>query len=72
MESYGFEEIYSVGGTGVVAVLRGDQDESILLRADIDALPLDEKVALPYASKIPGVMHACGHDAHTAMLLGAA
>jgi metal-dependent amidase/aminoacylase/carboxypeptidase family protein len=61
-----------VGGTGVVAILRGRRDESILLRADIDALPLTEKVALPYASLVPGVMHACGHDANTAILLGAA
>ena len=59
--------------TGVVAVLRGAHPgRTIALRADIDALPIQEETDLPFASKTPGVMHACGHDCHTAMLLGAA
>lgn len=62
-----------VGGTGIVATLtRGNSNRSIGLRADMDALPITETTGLPYASKIPGVMHACGHDGHTASLLGAA
>jgi amidohydrolase len=59
--------------TGVVAVLQGAHPgRTIALRADIDALPIQEETALPYASKTPGVMHACGHDGHAAMQLAAA
>jgi hippurate hydrolase len=59
--------------SGVVATLRGAKPgRSILLRADMDALPMPEDTGLPFASKKPGAMHACGHDAHTAMLVGAA
>ena len=59
--------------TGVVAVLRGDRPgRTIALRADIDALPIQEETDLPYASEVPGVMHACGHDGHAAMQLAAA
>jgi amidohydrolase len=62
-----------VGGTGVVATLsRGASNRSVGLRADMDALPIAETTGLPYASGRPGVMHACGHDGHTASLLGAA
>ncbi|TVQ61505.1 MAG: amidohydrolase [Phycisphaerales bacterium] len=63
------------GGTGVVAYLpatRPDARGAIGLRADMDALPIHEATGAPYASETPGVMHACGHDGHTAMLLGAA
>ncbi len=61
------------GSTGFVATLRGAAPgPSVLLRGDMDALPMPEHTELPYASKIAGVMHACGHDAHTAMLVGAA
>ena len=60
-----------IGKTGVVGYL-GEGRPAIGIRADMDALPLQEMNEVPYASKIPGVMHACGHDAHTAMLLGAA
>lgn len=60
--------------TGTIAILRGDAggDRTILLRGDMDALPMPEQTGLPYASQIEGRMHACGHDAHTAMLVGAA
>lgn len=60
--------------TGLVAVLKGGGGEgrSVLLRGDMDALPMPEETGLPFASTTPGVMHACGHDAHTAMLAGAA
>lgn len=62
-----------IGGTGVVAVLKeGSSDRTIGLRADMDALPIQEKTALAYASRNPGVFHGCGHDGHIAMLLGAA
>jgi len=63
----------NVGGHGVVATLkRGASDRSVGLRADMDALPILEANDLPYASRTPGVMHACGHDGHTVSLLGAA
>lgn len=62
------------GGTGLVAHIEGQEPNSrvIALRADMDALPIEEVNEVPYRSKVPGVMHACGHDAHTACLLGAA
>jgi len=60
--------------TGFVAILRGGRDNgrTVLLRGDHDALPMQEETGLPFASKVPGAMHACGHDSHTAMLVGAA
>ena len=61
------------GGTGVIAEIRGAAaGKTIALRADIDALPLPDELEQPYRSRRPGVCHACGHDGHTAMLLGAA
>ena len=62
-----------IGGHGIVATLRrGHAQRRVGLRADMDALPITEDTGLPYASKSSGVMHACGHDGHTASLLGAA
>jgi amidohydrolase len=60
--------------TGLIAILRGGSDNgrAVLLRGDMDALPMQEETGLPFASTVPGAMHACGHDAHTAMLVGAA
>ena len=73
LASWGYEVERGIGDTGVVGRLqRGDGSRSIGLRADMDALPILEDTGLPYASKKPGVMHACGHDGHTTMLLGAA
>lgn len=69
------EVVEGLGRTGVVGVIRGRSNASgrrIGLRADMDALPIQEATGLPHASKTPGVMHACGHDGHTTMLLGAA
>ncbi|RFU12849.1 M20/M25/M40 family metallo-hydrolase, partial [Rhodobacteraceae bacterium W635] len=76
LRAFGCDEVVTgVGRSGVVGVIRGKSDTKgrvIGLRADMDALPMAEKTGLPYASKTPGKMHACGHDGHTAMLLGAA
>ena len=65
---------FRVGATGVLGTIRGKRGpgRKIVLRADTDALPIQDGKAVPYASQCPGVMHACGHDAHTAALLGAA
>ena len=69
----GYEVEEGVGKHGVVASLKvGDSDRAIGLRADFDALPIEEVNTLPYKSDVPGVAHLCGHDGHTAMLLGAA
>ena len=74
LSGLGLEVRSRVGGHGVVGLLRGGKGEgrTVALRADMDALPMCEETGLPYASETDGVMHACGHDAHTAMLLGAA
>ena len=62
-----------IGKTGIVAVLEGGKPgPTIAIRADMDALPINEPAGLPFASKVPGKMHACGHDAHTAIVLGVA
>ncbi len=74
LAEFGVDEVVTgIAGTGVVGVIRGSQQGGAIgLRADIDALPITEATGLPYASQTPGVMHACGHDGHTTMLLGAA
>jgi hippurate hydrolase len=76
LRAFGCDEVTEgIGRTGVVGVIRGRTNTSgrtIGLRADMDALPIHEQTGLPYASRTPGAMHACGHDGHTAMLLGAA
>ncbi len=76
LKSFGCDEVVSgIGRTGVVGVIRGrkgSSNKAIGLRADMDALPIEEATGLPYKSTVPGKMHACGHDGHTAMLLGAA
>ncbi len=79
LKAFGCDEVVTgIGKTGVVGVIRGNKKSAgsgvkmIGLRADMDALPMDEETNLPYRSTNPGKMHACGHDGHTAMLLGAA
>ena len=75
LKSFGCDEVVTgIGRTGVVGVIRGSKpgDKVIGMRADMDALPIHEATNKPYASKTPGKMHACGHDGHTSMLLGAA
>ncbi|WP_337262635.1 MULTISPECIES: M20 aminoacylase family protein [unclassified Serratia (in: enterobacteria)] len=70
---WGYKVIRGIGGTGVVGILKaGNGTKSIGLRADMDALPIEETTGLPYASRISGAMHACGHDGHTTTLLAAA
>ena len=79
LKAFGLDEVHAgIGRTGVIGVLHGaggkaaGEAESVLLRADMDALPIHEESGVPHASTQEGVMHACGHDGHTAMLLGAA
>jgi hippurate hydrolase len=73
LQAWGYEVERGLGGTGVVGrLVRGDGGRRLGLRADMDALPIDEATGLGYASCNAGVMHACGHDGHTAMLLAAA
>jgi amidohydrolase len=76
LRAFGCDEVATgIGRTGVVGVIRGRNCASsrvVGLRADMDALPMQEETGLPYASETDGAMHACGHDGHTAMLLGAA
>jgi amidohydrolase len=76
LRGFGCDEVVTgLGRTGVVGVIRGRTDSAgrvVGLRADMDALPMTEATGLPHASTVPGAMHACGHDGHTAMLLGAA
>ena len=72
LERLGCEVTRGVGVTGVVGVLRNGAGPTVLLRADMDALPMDEATGLPYASEVPGVAHSCGHDLHMAWLMGAA
>jgi hippurate hydrolase len=79
LKAFGCDEVVpGIGRTGVVGVIRGRKPANgsgakvLGLRADMDALPIEEQTGLAYASTIPGKMHACGHDGHTAMLLGAA
>jgi hippurate hydrolase len=75
LKAFGVDEVVTgIGRTGVVGIIRGNgsSGRTIGLRADMDALPMTEKTGKPWASKVPGKMHACGHDGHTAMLLGAA
>jgi amidohydrolase len=79
LTSLGYDVAQGIGGTGVVGSLRrgqaghtGQTSQAIGLRADMDGLPLEEHGSLPYKSRHPGVMHACGHDGHMAMVLGAA
>ena len=76
LKDFGIEVIEEFGKTGVVGIIQGKEnkgeEKSIAIRADMDALPMTEKTNLPYSSKNEGAMHACGHDGHSTMLLGAA
>src|SRR3954452_14785671 len=80
LRKQGYEVTEGVGGTGVVGLLRNGDGATVLLRADMDALPIEESTGLPYASKASGtdrfdqataIAHSCGHDMHVAWLMGA-
>lgn len=74
LEEWGISYRYPIGGEGICATIKGKNPDKrrIALRGDMDALPITEETAVEYKSTVPGVMHACGHDVHTACLLGAA
>ena len=72
LQAWGYQVTRNVGGHGLVATLKNGEGKGIALRADMDALPIQEETQKPYASQHAGTMHACGHDGHTAMLLAAA
>src|SRR3989442_1721713 len=73
LKALGIQVKQGIGGTGILGILKGPKPGRVVaLRADMDALPLDETAEVEFKSKIKGVMHACGHDTHVAMLLGAA
>ncbi len=72
LEGWGYEVTRGIAGTGLVGTLRRGEGRTLAIRADMDALPIEEQTGLPYASGNPGVMHACGHDGHTTILLAAA
>ena len=72
VKELGYEVTTGVGGTGVVAVLKNGSGPVVMLRTELDALPVTEQTGLPFSSKIPGVMHACGHDLHMAAWAGTA
>ena len=73
LEEHGIEYQKDIAVTGVLAIVRGKKEgKTVLLRGDMDALPIEEEADVPYKSKVKGVMHACGHDSHAAGLLGAA
>ncbi|PJN34676.1 amidohydrolase [Streptomyces sp. CB02959] len=72
LTAYGYDVTTGIGVTGVTGVLRNGPGPVVLLRADMDALPVTENSGVPYASTVPGRMHACGHDVHVTCLLGAA
>ncbi|NRQ37023.1 amidohydrolase [Nonomuraea sp. NN258] len=72
LRAAGYDTTEGVGGTGVAALLRNGDGPTVMIRADLDALPIGEETGLPYASTVPGVMHACGHDLHTTCLAGTA
>ena len=75
LSEFGIEVHKGIGKTGVVGIIKGknsNSERAIGIRADMDALPMTEKTNLPYTSKNEGAMHACGHDGHSTMLLGAA
>jgi len=74
LKSWGIEVHTGIGKTGVIGILhgKGGNGRAVGLRADMDALPMDEETNLTFRSKTPGKFHGCGHDGHTTMLLGAA
>lgn len=72
LRAIGFEVTTGVGGNGVVGVLRNGNGPTVMLRTDLDGLPVEEKTRLSYTSEVPGVMHACGHDVHMTAWIGAA